>query len=433
MKKIASVLSGIMPDIMSGNSSPNAKLCLPVLLFLGLMAVVLFTGACSDDEANETMFPTQPPPDTQNWLFTVRGTSGTNIYVAGTKGAMFHYDGNAQNQWTLVPLSTKSAITELWDAGGGTLYATGHNGLILRNTGAGWSGMTSGTTKDLYGIGRMRSRVYACGLDGTLLILSGTTWNSTGGLSWILDANTAPTDTIRFSENVASLVTVNSFFIGGAYDDPNFDGEPDGMLGTKGGVFELASNYTFPPPAPDGAYSVLPNWILRPLSGEQIVDPEWMLSSTSDPADLSRNYLGTSEGWLFRLSETQGDTVWTKFYPAVTGNPGNGIQDIWLDADQNVYMVTDEGTIVYQTFNYSFIEGTGYRAVLFDSPISLTGIWGVDPGQFYVVGYMDEMLFRCSHDPATGYFNHVGVSVNFPDDKSMDPGPNRDKFGRPLY
>jgi len=212
------------------------------------------------------------------------------------------------------------------------MYATGHNGLILRNTGGGWNGMTSGTSKDLFGVGRMRGEIYACGLDGILLKLSGSAWNSGGGMSWILDANNAPTDSISFSENVASLVTVNSFFIGGAYDDPFFEGEPDGILGTKGGVFEVASNYTFPPPDPvTGAYSVLPNWILRPLSGEQIVDPEWMLSSTSDPADLSRNYLGTSEGWLFQLSDARGDTVWTKFYPSVTNDPRAGIQDIWLD------------------------------------------------------------------------------------------------------
>lgn len=423
MKNIASVLSGI--------SSPNTKLCLPVLLSLGLMAVVLFTGACSDDEVNENLFPTQPPQDTRNWLFTVRGTSGTNIYAAGTKGVMYHYDGNV---WTRDTLNTNQAITELWDAGDGTMYATGHGGLILRNTGGDWTGMSSGTSKDLFGIGRMRDNIYACGLDGTLLKLSGSTWNSTGGLSWILDANIAPTDTILFSENVASLITVNSFFICGAYNDPNFAGEPDGMLGTKGGVFEFGSLYDFDDcDQATGEYCVLPDWILRPLSGEQIVDPEWMLSSTSDPADLSRNYLGTSEGWLFQLSTSGPDTVWTKFYPSVTDDPGTGIQDIWLDDQQNIYMVTDEGKIIYQTFDYNYSDRVGYRDVLFESPISLTGIWGVDPDQFYVVGYMDEKLFRCSHDPATGDFNHLEVVLEFPDDKSMDPGPNRDKFGRPLY
>ena len=160
-----------------------------------------------------------------------------------------------------------------------------------------------------------------------------------------------------------------------------------------------------------------------------------MLSSTSDPANLSRNFLGTSEGWLFQLSlsEDQVDTVWTKFYPSVTFNPGAGIQDIWLDALDNIYMVTDEGTIVYQTADYNFTEETGYRTVLYDGPVSLTGIWGVDPSQIYVVGFMDEMLIRCSHDPVSGDINYVFVPVPFPAKKAMDSGLVMDKFGRPLY
>jgi hypothetical protein len=205
------------------------------------------------------------------------------------------------------------------------------------------------------------------------------------------------------------------------------------MTGTKGGVFAPADKSSFPPPNNNtGAYTVLPDWVLRPLSGEQIVDAEWMLSSTSDPADLSRNYLGTSEGWLFRLSDARGDTVWTKFYPSLTDNPGAGIQAIWLDEPGNVYLVTDDGQIVYQTVDYNFTNGTGYREVLYDGTVSLTGIWGADPSTFFVVGYMDEMLMRCSHEPSSGYFNFVFIPVDFPALKSVDGALSTDQFGRPL-
>ena len=158
-----------------------------------------------------------------------------------------------------------------------------------------------------------------------------------------------------------------------------------------------------------------------------------MLSSTSDPADLSRNFLCTSEGWLFQLSDDRGDTVWTKFYPSVTENPGAGIQDIWIDALRNIYMVTDEGTIIYQTADYNFAEEEGYRKTLYDGPVSLTGIWGIDPNNFYVVGYMDNMLMRCSHLPGSDFFNFEFIPVEFPASKAMDSGPTVDKFGRPLY
>ncbi len=424
MNKIASVLTGI--------SSLNAKLCLPVLMSLALLTVVLFVGACSD-EVTEVEFPIQPTPDSRNWLFTVFGTGPNDIYAGGARGALFHYDGNAENLWIEVPVSTSKAITKIWGSGDGTLYATGHGGTILRRSGGSWSGMSSGTTKDLYSIGRFRGGIYACGFQGTLRKLSGSSWGGTPGLSWIIDESGAPTDTLEFSQDIVSMTTVNSFFIGSAYIDPNFNGTPVDMVGTRGGLFEVADPTAFPDPDPEtGAYAVLPDWILRPLSGEQIVEAEWMLSTTSDPADLSRNYLGTSEGWLFQLSDARGDTVWTKFYPSVTMNPGGGIQDIWLDAAGNVYMVTDEGAIVFQTFDYNRSAGTGLRTTLFDGTTSLTGIWGIDPGQFYVVGYMDDKLLRCSHDQGTGDFSLVPISVEFPTAKALETGPTVDKFGRPL-
>ena len=59
-------------------------------------------------------------------------------------------------------------------------------------------------------------------------------------------------------------------------------------------------------------------------------------------------------------------------------------------------------------------------------------IWGADPNAFYVVGYMDEMLMRCSHDPNTDFFNFVLIPVSFSGLKSMEPAMSVDKFGRPL-
>lgn len=429
MNKIAPVLTGI--------GSPITKIMVPLLSVGVLVALVLFTGACSDDPA-EPPFQTQPTPDPQDWLFTVYGTGPDDVYAAGARGAMFHYNGNAQNEWVYFESGTDKAITKIWDAGDGNLYATGHGGVILKhNTGDDfdkWSKMATGISNDLFGIGRLDNKIYACGLDGALLRLNGSTWNGAPGLTWILDDTNAPSDTLMLNEDMASLTTVNSFFIGGAYWDPNFTGTPTGMVGTRGGVLAISDHTIFPDPVEGSdAYRVLPDWVLRPLSGEQIVDAEWMLSSTSNPADLSGNYLGTSEGWLFQLSKTGTDTVWTKFYPSVTSKLGAGIEDIWLDADGNVYMVTNDGQIVYQTANYKFGQSGERPPALYDKTLSLTGIWGSSPRTFFVVGYMDEGLRRCTHDPATGYFNSVWIPVTFPAEKAKDSGPAVDKWGRPAF
>jgi hypothetical protein len=162
MNKIASVLTGI--------GSPNAKFFRLIIPACVIMTAVFILGGCSDDPA-EPPFPTQPTPEPQDWLFSVAGNGPNDIYAAGARGAMFHYDGNLQNQWERVDVPTSKAITKVWNAGDGNLYATGHGGVIMRNSGGSWSAMTSGTTKDLYGIGRFRDQIYACGSEGTLLRL----------------------------------------------------------------------------------------------------------------------------------------------------------------------------------------------------------------------------------------------------------------------
>ena len=47
-------------------------------------------------------------------------------------------------------------------------------------------------------------------------------------------------DTLLVAEDLASLVTVNHYFLGGAYIDPNYTGTRTGILGTRGMV--LAAN-----------------------------------------------------------------------------------------------------------------------------------------------------------------------------------------------
>jgi hypothetical protein len=162
-----------------------------------------------------------------------------------------------------------------------------------------------------------------------------------------------------------------------------------------------------------------------------------VLSTTSDPVDISRNYLGTSEGWLFRLTRgDDGKNIWAKIYPTFTSNPGAGINDIWLDEADNVYVVTDEGQIVFQSFDYNFSEETGERTgervVLYDGIDRLTGIWGSGPGDLWAVGYREESILHGVHDQTAGTFDVTLTSVTFPG-KSAGAGAIADHLGRPLH
>lgn len=388
-------------------------------LALCLFAALTVLGACSSDKGDPP-FTNPPQPAARNWLFDVNGTAANDVWACGTKGTMLHYDGTS---WNAVNMGTADPIIRMWkEDGGSVLYAVGHKGHIWRNTSGIWAGMTSPTTQNLYGVGEMDGAVHAVGQDGTICRLQGDSWSTVAGTIFELDENGTPVDTMRVNEDLESLVCVNHYFLGGAYIDPNYSQPRVGIYGTRGGL--LAPNV-------DDAFDG--EWILRPLSGEQIVPHEWVLSMSSDPVDLGRNYLGTSEGWLFRLTrDDEGKNVWAKFYPYVTLDPGAGINDLWVDDLGSVYLVTDEGQVVYQTFDYDYSADTGERDVIFDSVNRLTGIWGTSPSDLWVTGYAENRILHLSHDQESGDATFEYVDVPFPD-KAADTLGDGDPLGRPAY
>jgi len=406
------------------------------LMVLVTAGGLLGLSACSSDDGTVT-FPEPPAPETRTWLFDVYGSAADDIYVGGALGVMYHFDGNSWDDttgWKLQDMGTSAAITSIWSPPGeSTFYAVGHRGHIWRNSGSGWSSMTSGTQQDLYGIGEILAgtestdvRIQAVGANGTIRQFNGSGWDGAADVMVILDENNTPIDTLSVTKDLASILTVNYYFLGGSFFDPGFEGVRFGTAGTKGNVL---------------AYNTLPDsistadWILRPLSGEQRVQAEWVLCTTSDSATLGHNYLGTSEGWLFRLiRDDDGNNVWKKFYPELTDDPGAGIRDMWLDEAGNVYLVTDEGKVIYQSFDYDFNTAAGERHVLYDGTSSLVSIWGTGPDNIYFTGYYDEMIFHGVHDVVAGTFTVDTIGLAFPN-KSADSGslaPGLNEIGRPL-
>jgi hypothetical protein len=374
----------------------------------GLLAGLLLVTAC--DKVDGPTYPNAPAPASRNWLYDVIGTSAQDIWACGNKGTMFHFDGAA---WTPVNMGSADPIVSMIRAQDGSLYACGHKGRIWHNSGGTWSAMDSGTTSNLYGLGSYLGTMHACGEGGVLRRLSGSTWSDPNLNQMVLrDQSGAPQDTLLLNKDVAALLTVNTYAIGGAYLDPLYTGEEIGMLGTKGMI--LAEDNDF-------------DWILRPLGGDRLIAEEWILCNYSDPQTLANNYLGSSEGWLFRLNT---DGSWVLQPPKLSLDPGGGVRDIWLDAAFNLYLVTDEGQIYFQSADYDFETDTGSRVLLEDFTYDFAGIWGTSPQDLYVVGFMEDLILHCSHDQATGAFTAEEIPVVFPD-KSFSLGPAVDQFGRP--
>ncbi len=380
-------------------------------VILGILLVSLvWLAACNSSDS--VTFPQPSPQEPMNWLFDITGTADNDIWACGNTGAMFHYDGS---QWTYQDMGTDKPIVHMYRADDGTIYACGHGGGIWRENGGSWSAMDSGTSADLYGIGSYLGNIHACGQDGALRRLAGNAWTGVSRNVMILrDEQGAPQDTLYQDQDVAALLTVNYFAIGGAYYNPNYEGPDIGILGTRGMVL-----------AEDNEY----DWILRPLGGDELYREEWVISSFSDPDVPENNYLGTSEGWLYRLND---DNSWVLEIPKVTNDPHGGIRGIWLDAQKNVYLATDEGQIVFQTSDFDFATGQGSRVVLVDLPFPFTAIWGTDPGNLYLVGLIEDTIIHASHDQATGDFTWDEVPVTFPAKAAAGSGACVDPLGLPV-
>lgn len=402
---------------LTGARAPMARILLFAFCVIALAAILISASGCSDDDGGDVTFPTPPAEEFRNWVFDIYGTDAGDIYACGNRGAMFHYDGTS---WTHMDMGTGDPIVRLWH-NDGTYYAVGHGGRVWQNTSGTWNSMDSGTSQNLYGIGIFDEEVYICGGEGTLRRLNGGSWSSVPTEIVLRDPATgATTDTLSREMDLSSLLTVNHYFIGGAYKLPDFEGEEVGMLGTDGMV--LASDPEY-------------DWLLRPLRGDELADSEWVLSTTSNALVLQDNYLGTSEGWLFQLSEDdEGNLVWVKSYPRMTDDPGSGIRDLWLDENSYVFAVTDDGQLWVQSPNYSFTEGTGFRKLLYDQISELTGIWGSASDNIYMAGLVENKIFQVAVDYSdTTLSSVVEIPLDFPAAKSMGLDPFEDELGRPRF
>lgn len=408
----------------SGSHARWFRLSVAPILLISLVGLAIIGAGCSDD-SNEISYPTAPAADEMNWLFDVYGTDANNIYACGNKGAMFHFDGDTT--WSYVEMGVSTPITKVWGQEDGPLYAVGHAGKVWQLIGGSWSSQTSGTSQDLFGLGVFDGALHISGAEGALRRLDGNSWTGVGQTMVTRNPGGvhAVEDTFMLNEDVASLVTMNEYFIGGAFKILNFEGEETGLNGISGMVMTLDSQ-------PE-----LYDWELRPLGDDQFALSEWVVSTTNSPAVLKDNYLGTSEGWLFQLTLGQEDKkVWSKMAPDLTYDSMSGIRDMWLDEESNLYLVTDDGDLVLQTHDYNFTEDTGRRTSFPISHNGLTSIWGVDTDHIYMTGFTENMIFEASMDfsdtNATG-INITEIPLEFPNKGGQSIGMFEDQFGMPRF
>lgn len=115
--------------------------------------------------------------NTTEYLYGVWGSSGTDVFAIGNNGTIIHYDGT---NWSSMLSNTTEYLDGVWGSSGSDVFAVGGGGTILHYDGNAWSVMDSGTTQYLYNIwGGSGTDVFAVGSgNGMILHYDGTTWST---------------------------------------------------------------------------------------------------------------------------------------------------------------------------------------------------------------------------------------------------------------
>ena len=107
-------------------------------------------------------------------LRSIWGTSDSDIFVVGSNGQIFHFDGMA---WTPMTSGVSGVIlNDVWGDASNDVFVVGGNGTILHYDGAAWHRMTSNTGSDLSSVGGTGHGDVFAGGRGVLYHFTGVSW-----------------------------------------------------------------------------------------------------------------------------------------------------------------------------------------------------------------------------------------------------------------
>lgn len=115
------------------------------------------TGVWTNMEAG---LPT-PVPEKTTGLESVAGKQLDSLYAVGWDGEIWRFDGS---RWHAVVSPTNRILTSVCVDDGGTAYACGRNGLLVRGRNDQWEVLDTDCPDDLWGIASYRGEVFAASL-----------------------------------------------------------------------------------------------------------------------------------------------------------------------------------------------------------------------------------------------------------------------------
>jgi hypothetical protein len=131
------------------------------------------------------------PSAASRTLNAVWGSSATDVFVVGSRGLAWRWDGTTWSEMALPAIAGSPDLKAVWGPAGGPVYAVGGTGAIVRFDGTAWTSEAR-VSEDLVGIwGTGASDIWAVGVRGRIAHYDGTAWDDSQSLGGNLASNVA--------------------------------------------------------------------------------------------------------------------------------------------------------------------------------------------------------------------------------------------------
>ncbi|WP_420125692.1 hypothetical protein [Longimicrobium sp.] len=289
------------------------------------------------------------------YLWSMWGTSATDVFAVGLQGKILHHDGA---RWTPMPSGTTAGLRGIWGASRSRVYAVGDSGTVMRYDGNRWSRLAGPVAgRALRGVWGRSDTLWVAGYQGTQgLILRSVD----GGASW--------------NETFSAPAAGNR--------------QLQGITGAAGGVLiatglQTASGYT------DGV-------ILRSVDGgetwaEQVVSETanrslygvWATGSHVFAVGQAHDPAGpTHDAFMMRSSD--GGETWTR----ETHDGPTAVYGVWGTGATDVTAVGFSGRILH-------FDGAAWTEVTPEGSTSdLYAVWGSAAAGMFAAGEGESMVRR---------------------------------------
>ncbi len=300
-----------------------------------------------------------------NTLWTVWGSSATDVWAAGDAGALLHFTGGS---WQSVLSPTSAALRGLWGTAADSVFLVGEAGTVLRYDGTKWSPLALPASQP-----RRVTTLYGA-------------------------SGTSPTDVWFVGAGGVAL----------HYDGVAMTQTPTPDLGTLRAVFS---------PSAASAFAVASLGAGIELLRYDPVAKSWSLlttiATTSEPTSLwgtaeSDLFIGGSGGDIYHYDGAAVTAVHPRSSYGINALWGRGAQVFAVGDVQYTDVVTRDITV--RKGSFLSWNGTAFVEVAGAPQAGFLGLWGSAPGDVFLVGssgtigHFDGSSFTTTsaYEPLTG-------------------------------